>query len=78
MAQKPKKKIGKKKNKTDRKLNKSVVLELKKLGTASEFEHLETILTLTMRCIDGRSDQLDAVFKEQANKIYEQMEKLKE
>jgi hypothetical protein len=36
---------------------------------SNEIWHLQNLLTLTLRAMDGRSEELDAFFKNQAQKI---------
>lgn len=66
MARKTKKKVKKKINHSRNKEN------------YNQIKHLEVLLAFTVRVIDGRSEQLDIIFMGQANKIKDQIEKLKE
>lgn len=45
---------------------------------SKQIRHLETDLHFTLRAIDGKSEDLDALFNSQAERIYRQIDKLKE
>ena len=59
----------KKKNASKKKINKVL---------AKQIEHLETLLSFSMRSIDGRYEQTDSLFTNQVVKIRRQIEKVKE
>lgn len=45
---------------------------------SNEIEHLEILLGFSLKAVDGRSEDLDKLFTDQANKIRAQIEELKE
>ena len=49
----------------------------KKSKNSSQIHHLENLLKLTLRVVDGRDDRMDAIFTNQANKIKCQIKNLK-
>jgi hypothetical protein len=46
--------------------------------TSKQIRHLETDLHFTLRAIDGKSEDLDLLFVNQAKRIRSQIDKLKE
>ncbi len=44
---------------------------------SKEIRYLNTILELTLRARDGKSEELDSLFKNQADRIYDQIENLR-
>ena len=45
---------------------------------SNEIEHLEALLKFSLRAVDGRSEDLDKLFTDQAKKIQAQIKELKE
>ena len=46
--------------------------------TSKQIRHLETDLSFTLRAIDGKSEDLDLLFVNQAKRLRGQIDKLKE
>lgn len=51
--------------------------KVKNKENVSKIKHLETLLMLTLRCVDGRSQELDSLFTNQGKRIQTQINKLK-
>jgi hypothetical protein len=51
---------------------------IKKDKFSKEINNLEKDLKFTINAIDGKSEQIDSIFKDQAKKIREEIKKIKE